>query len=241
MVPKKQRMLTPLENEKKSAMINEEENVYLDFDGVICDSAREAFTVLSRIGKLKKTEENYKYFYQLRKKVGPAWNYYYVLRELKGKKKEEWIESIDSKKFQKEFFKTRDEVSKEMGQKYFELSNFYKNYEILNNIESIIILTNKNKIAVQELIDRSKLKNVIDIISMPESGFNEKFEYLKIKKKCFFIDDHYGTIEKVTRNCPNVTSYQAAWGYSEKLHKKNILVQTYEEVEEKYMLWKKQQ
>jgi len=197
--------------------------IVFDFDGVICDSAFEAFRMaLTTAGEISNpfietSDILYPKFYEKRIAVGPAWNYYYVMQELLNNKWVPWIESDSSEKFAKKFFETRRKAQ-QSKKDWLYLNPLYDNIVEILSPHTITILTNKNRDSVEELLIHNKI-SFDGIISMPEhKRFKNKTDlmnYYYRDETVKFIDDHLGIITDVrSRAMFNVDARHASWGYT---------------------------
>ena len=90
-----------------------ERRLILDFDGVVCDSAFEAFRIMlvaagNTDSPLDPTfDDIYKDFARLRPRVSPAWNYYYVAEEILRDNVIEWSYTEPAALFERRFLETR--------------------------------------------------------------------------------------------------------------------------------------
>lgn len=196
-----------------------------DFDGVICDSAFEAFRIaLTTAGCIQDPfvsdcDHLYEKFLEKRTSVGPAWNYHYVMDELIHNKWHPWKNNKLSNAFARSFFSVRKQAQKNQKE-WISLNPFYpKISEILTN-HTISVLTNKNKAPVEMLLDYHGIR-YDTIISMPEQHvyqnkcdlMNDYFRGEQIK----FIDDHIGIVSDViSRTKLDIDVKHASWGYTKK-------------------------
>lgn len=195
--------------------------IYLDFDGVICDSAFEAFRVgLVAHGASSSAYYNgldylYPKFLEKRAHVGPAWNYFYVFRELLENNWSPWLASDEAVMFQRVFFEERAKACQQMEQ-WLRLHKFYPVVldALKKSKKALNILTNKNSEPVFQLLEISGIE-VADVFSMPElPEFRDKTDFLfKLGKNVKFIDDHPSIVRGVMVGAPNVDVKQAKWGY----------------------------
>lgn len=196
-----------------------------DFDGVICDSAFEAFRImLTTIGKINnpfsdKYDFKYNDFYKKRMAVGPAWNYYYVALELFDNKWEPWIESEKTIKFSEDFFNCRRQAQ-EKTQDWLLLNPLYPGISNLLLGKDISILTNKNYEPVCQILDANKIQ-YDKVYSMQDNVyFKSKVDFMNATfsdKKIKFIDDHLDIVSDVIgRAIFEVDARHATWGYTDR-------------------------
>jgi len=224
-----------------SSLFKKQENeknkvVFLDFDGVIFDSVIEAYAMaLLTTGKIKTLNEfdidteHAKRFVAQRYLVGPAWNYYYLLKAIEDNHDLEFSDylpseaGIDAKEFQGAFFATRQVIRNNFWDKWLSLNQLYDGsdqfIDLINKNKNIVIVTTKDAETVKALLDNYGLKRAIDIYdakSYEQFGCKSYFmdDYIKRNKiqSSIFIDDSIGQLEK----CKWVKSlqlHQARWGY----------------------------
>lgn len=204
-------------------------NFVFDFDGVIFDTSFEAFRIACTATKLidnpfsSDLDNLYSEFMMLRPYVGPAWNYYYVIENIIKKKNScylDWNYSSACKSFEKDFFKTRKYWSAKEKEKWLNLQKPY--FEVIDILErqniKPVILTNKNKEAVVELLENENIayRKVISMTDFSREKTKGDVLNEELSDYIFFIDDHYPTIVDVVikNNKPTkrVIKY-ATWGY----------------------------
>jgi phosphoglycolate phosphatase-like HAD superfamily hydrolase len=197
--------------------------IVFDFDGVICDTAFEAFRIaLTTTGKIenpfsKEYDHLYQEFYSRRIHVGPAWNYYYVMQEMLNNVWEPWRDNNSSQNFSKDFFCVREEAQKN-NIEWLKLNPIYDHIAQIISPHIITILTNKNKSPVEKLLKYYDIK-FSEVISMPENvKFKSKVDLLNYKFKgqnIKFIDDHFGIVADVrSRATIKIDARHASWGYT---------------------------
>jgi FMN phosphatase YigB (HAD superfamily) len=206
--------------------------IFLDFDGVLVDSAFEAFRVASACGGYIQTpfdascDDRYSSFLKLRLKVAPAWNYYYVIREIFGTsvQKHKWVFTEEAKDFEMKFLKTRDAARKNRNKEWLSLHRKYFDLTWLNNLDCAEIVTNKPKNAVIDLLNFygccSLASRVFDRSDWPDCHRKQSFIEARIQSEkvdsAIFVDDHAATLADLSENQQLVVkSFQASWGYSE--------------------------
>ena len=210
--------------------------IYLDFDGVICDSAKEAFYIsLVTSRKIenihdKRFEYLYPRYLELRNKVTHAWTYYYVLESMFSEtvKYEEWLFNSQVEEFERRFFETRQKIKDTQYDDWIKLHTFYE--PVLQKLRGIrsafIILTNKDAGAVSELC---KLNDILPLEIISMASMDKSLKKIDIIKKRLpvngsarFLDDNYETV--VESKClAAVQVNQAAWGYADKFDKDSMI------------------
>jgi CMP-N-acetylneuraminic acid synthetase/phosphoglycolate phosphatase-like HAD superfamily hydrolase len=210
--------------------------VFLDFDGVIFDSAKEAYAIamlttqrIKKLDELDLTSKHAQRFLAQRYIIGPAWNYYYLLATIdddNDAKFEDYLPDEaghDAKVFQSAFFATRQVIRNHFWDKWLALNSLYDGanvfIELINSNNNIVIVTTKDAETVQALLDANGLNRAIDIFdteSYEEFGCKSYFmdDYIKKKniKRAIFIDDSHKHISKCLW-VTNLTTVQACWGY----------------------------
>jgi phosphoglycolate phosphatase-like HAD superfamily hydrolase len=184
----------------------ENAHVYLDFDGVLFDTAREAYAVLCFVGKVATTIDaitfdspQYKIFSSLRPYVGPAWNYFYVHKEIERQdvsrdKVVRYLNAIakasqkEYQEFEKEFFATRADVQKRFKDEWLNLN---RPYPFLFMIAPFLRVAN----APYSIVTTKDLKTVDLLlkksgISFQNDNIFDKIAFDKLKSKASIIDDH---------------------------------------------------
>jgi len=211
-------------------------HVFLDFDGVIVDSALEAYAIamitterMTSLAGLDASSEHFKRFLTQRCHIGPAWNYYYLLNCLDEGLDSEFASILpneagfEAKRFQEQFFATRTVIRNTMREQWLVLNRLYEGserfIELINNNSNISILTSKDQASVKELLDKYGLKRDIDIYDTKEYdeyGCKSFFIDAYIKendiKKALFVDDLDAHIKK-SAWVNNLSVIQATWGY----------------------------
>ena len=194
--------------------------IILDFDGVICDSAFEAFRLMLSVnGKIENLWDDsldglYTKFSNIRPYVRPAWNYYYVCNEVFGEEPQRWEPSESALAFQADFFNTRRQAMADDPTRYSGLNPFFKEAAFLNKLGPFDILTNKNTETVQMLLSINNITNCVKITSMSDVLHKKKHDILNLVSEPFvFIDDNLETVQQAEK----LTSGQiflASWGYN---------------------------
>ena len=213
--------------------------IFLDFDGVLFDSQKEAY-LLARYAfydipvKEAIDDEHYQKFRKYRYLITHSWHYYYILKLIENNttefKKEYYelinnrnteIDSLFDEKYQKQrklLIENDYNYWKTLEQPY---GFFYKIQKIKNDFD-VIILSTKNEFAIrnhlndydfklkdEKIIGKEKLKKY-----RSKSNFIEN--YIKSNKieKAIFIDDSIDNL-KECRNTEHLQCIQAKWGYVE--------------------------
>ncbi|WP_428737608.1 hypothetical protein [Sulfurimonas sp.] len=215
--------------------------IFLDFDGVLFDTVKEAYAVAvisqekyKSIKEINFDSEHYKKFRKLRFLVSPAWNYKYLLESIKTigdiamieedfRNKIKLASKIDYQNFENNFFRTRDFLKKTDYDSWFGLNtpfNFLYNIKnILNEFEELVyIITTKDSSTVSKLLSLEGIKlkeNRILGKEEYEKFGNKKNIILNLNPKCtksIFIDDS----DKHVTECSeieNLKCFVPDWGY----------------------------
>jgi len=216
--------------------------LFLDFDGVLFDTVEEAYQVAinTKIYKNRKLPLNsLDKFRKYRCLVGPAWNYYYVMEaifnETKLKNSTTFIESNDTKEFEKDFFESRKDLKLSNYKFWLNLNKQYLFLEKLQKIEKsldilIYIITTKDKQTVQDLLNEFKIDFINDDFILGKDSFNKydskKNIILQILNendyKALFIDDLHEHL-KLCEGIENLQLIQADWGYINEVNSSQYL------------------
>jgi hypothetical protein len=215
--------------------------IFLDFDGVLFNTVKEAY-VISMIAKRKsKTIEDIKFisthyelFLKYRYLVGPAWNYKYLLELLDTqtidfeKKYKDIIGNAvqkDYEGFEKLFFNIREELQTNDLQKWLKLNEPYVFLDmikslLINKQDEFLIITTKDKATVKKLLE-------FEGIYLSEKSIYDKEDFARYKSKAniiqeiminkkilhaIFLDDNSAHLSEC-RNILNLQLLQANWGY----------------------------
>jgi hypothetical protein len=215
--------------------------IFLDFDGVLFDTVREAYAIaVISSGKYASIDEidfetkHYQDFKKLRYLISPAWNYKYLLEELEKNQdinttKNNFLNIIsnaskeDYEKFENNFFNTRNYLRKNHYKKWFRLN---VPFPFLSEIEFLFyeykhlvyIVTTKDKGTVLKLLS-------LEGIEFQEARVFDKEDYENFGSKKsiieslilqntqnVFIDDS----DKHIQDCSQIVSlkcFQPDWGY----------------------------
>jgi hypothetical protein len=223
--------------------------IFIDFDGVLFNTVKEAYVVTSiAMNKYKCIDDvvfdtdYFKYFLKYRYLVGPAWNYKYIW-ELLSLKKLNGFEQLyqnlvsnaqqsDYYKFENLFFSTREKIKLNEFDKWIGLNESYDflrliKHNLIKNNEFFIIVTTKDKATVKKLLN-------LEGIAMSDNSIYDKDDFEKFKNKsiiidsimkkrnidkAIFVDDNLEHLNKC-KKILNLETYEARWGYS--ASKKNI-------------------
>ncbi len=215
--------------------------IFLDFDGVLFDTVREAYSVTvlttckyNSIDEIDFETEHYQNFKKLRYLISPAWNYKYLLEELEINQdinliKSNFLNDIsnaskkDYEEFENNFFNTRNYLRKNHYEKWFRLN---VPFPFLSEVEFLFyeykhllyIVTTKDKTTVLKLLSLEGIE--FDDARVFDKEDYEKFGSKKSIIKSFmsqetqniFIDDS----DKHIQDCSQIKGlkcFQPDWGY----------------------------
>lgn len=210
--------------------------VFLDFDGVIFDSVVEAYAMamltskkIKSLNDLNIKSEHAKRFFKQRYLVGPAWNYFYLLKSIDLNLDEGFDEFLpespgeEAKIFQSSFFATRQVIRSHFWEDWLELNKLYdgadKFIQFINENDNVAIVTTKDKDTVKALLDNKGLSRNVDIYDTKsyekfgcKSYFIDDFMRKNAVEKGLFIDDSSRHLNKC-KWVENLHLMQACWGY----------------------------
>jgi hypothetical protein len=212
--------------------------IYLDFDGVLVNSAKESFRLLMYVKQelkdLFSTEKDYQFDHFLihRSDVGPAWNYNRLYKSIKNNVPFLCANSPndEDKYFEKDFFLKRSFFKNKHLKKWINLHEVYNFSFLLTDLverkiiklKDIIILTNKDPESVISIIRQliPALSNV-KVVSMTQYDYQyTKADFIKEnlprRGKHYFIDDCLSICNDVAHKIKdtNLQIYLADWGYA---------------------------
>jgi len=152
--------------------------VFLDFDGVLFDTVKEAFAVCllatgrsSRPEEIDYATEDYRIFRKLRYLIGPAWNYLYLLKVTEEAKtsnianpEDRYLDYIaqakapDYKDFEESFFSARESLKRKHEDLWLKLNSPYGFLFSLENLVkkypgNFFIVTTKDTETVLKLLN----------------------------------------------------------------------------------------
>lgn len=210
--------------------------VFLDFDGVIFDSAAEAYAMamittkrIKTLDELQLDSDHASRFFAQRYLIGPAWNYFYLLCAIEIGEDENFADYLPSeageeaKEFQVAFFATRQVIRNNFWNQWLQLNRLYegadKFIDIINQNNNVVIVTTKDEPTVKALLDCHGLERTVDIFdskSYEKFGGKSNFMDDYIRRKCIeratFVDDSRQHLDKCNW-VDNLDVIQARWGY----------------------------
>ena len=221
---------------KQEAKAQQSQLVFLDFDGVLFDSAAEAYAIAMLTSQKAKTlsevdleSDHAKRFLAKRYLIGPAWNYYFLLAAIDKGIDDDFISFLpdepgdEGRDFQSAFFATRQVIRNNFWQEWLGFNLLYsgldKLLQLIETQERIVILSTKDKVTIQALLEVAGIKRdvlIFDSKTYSEFGCKSNFidAYMKEQgvKRALFIDDSAKYIDKAGW-VENLTCLQACWGY----------------------------
>ncbi|KZY88514.1 hypothetical protein A3743_11535 [Oleiphilus sp. HI0072] len=220
-------------NESKT---QNESVIFLDFDGVIVDSAKEAYAMAmlatkksQKLSDVDLNSEHCRRFLEQRCHIGPAWNYYYLLKCLDEEKDVQFLDMLpneagdEARVFQDRFFATRQVVRNHFWDEWLDLNHFYEGangfIDLINNNSNVVVVTTKDAETVSALLEKYGVLRDVEIFdsrSYDQFGCKSLFmdDYIKRMniKRALFIDDSYSHLEKCNW-VEKLSTIQAKWGY----------------------------
>ena len=204
--------------------------LFLDFDGVLFDTVREAYEVCRSTPSFlrqKFDEKKYAEFLKFRPIVGPAWNYYFVMTAITNNDKEllAFDYNNEAKKFEKDFFETRKKLKANNYENWLALNRPYPFLLELSNMKlnwQTFIVTTKDSKTVLDLAKRFNIQfinndNILgaDIFAKFNSKANIINSILKDGDSGIFIDDSEMHLKKC-EHIKGLKLLQPDWGYVER-------------------------
>jgi hypothetical protein len=215
--------------------------IFLDFDGVLFDTVKEAYSVavitsdkFNSIDQINFKTEHYQNFRKLRYLISPAWNYKYLLEVLEldcdiNTMKNHLLKSITSaskkeyEEFESIFFITRNHLIKNYYDKWSKLNIPFSFLNKINFLfgdfkDKVYIITTKDKATVLKLLAFEGIefnkKRIYDKEDYSKLGNKRKIieNIILQDKKSIFIDDS----EKHIMDCMQINGlkcFQPDWGY----------------------------
>ncbi|WP_201523473.1 hypothetical protein [Aliarcobacter butzleri] len=215
--------------------------IFLDFDGVLFDTVKEAYSVAvissgryCSLDEIDFETEYYQNFKKLRYLISPAWNYKYLLEELEVNNdinliKNNFLNSIsnaskkDYEEFENSFFSTRNYLRKTHYQKWFRLN---VPFPFLGEVEFLFyeykhlvyIVTTKDKATVLKLLSLEGIElngnRVFDKEDYEKFGSKKSIieSLISQETQSIFIDDSDKHIQDCSQ-IKDIKCFQPEWGY----------------------------
>ena len=210
--------------------------VFLDFDGVLFNSVKEAY-LLSRFAykNINPTEkidtEEYNHFAKLRYLITKSWHFYYIWEAISGKITEEELPKLinpeyknqECTDFDKKYVACRENLMKENYDFWQNLDTPYDIFYRIKNTakkakQDYIILSNKEKMPIENRLRQYNFDNIKIFASSDLKNYKNKAEFISeyIKnnhiEKSFFVDDSIDNLNEC-KDIKNLTTLHAGWGY----------------------------
>lgn len=214
-----------------------EKVVFLDFDGVLFDSVKEAY-LLSRKAyfdidiKVPIDTMHYSKFRKFRYLITHSWQYFYMLQMIENNIGENEFEqkfydvvtkSLQAEDFDRNFALARENLLKtdfEYWDSIDEPFEFFKDVARLCDEfpEKFIILTNKKKLPVQNKLKKYKVNNIKLFANEDLLSYNNKAEFIidymekHNLQKSFLVEDSIDNINSCGKY-PQIHTLLVDWGY----------------------------
>lgn len=208
---------------------------FLDFDGVLFDTAKEAYLLaryafygVSPFEEINNAE--YQKFYQNKYLVTNSWQYYYLMKSLEFEKIEKKFNQFIKNRINDDliFDKKFQTCRKDLMQNHFDFWNsldkpypFFDEFKKLQNSLNIIIVSTKNQKAIYERLKQLDFNLPLEKIIGKEilEHYKSKGEFLNeyITKNniqsAIFVDDSQENLYSC-KNIKGLELFLASWGYS---------------------------
>ena len=213
--------------------------VFLDFDGVLFDTAREAFAVAllthdvcQNVSDIVFDDKYYDTFFSLRYLVKSASDYSFLIPAILDDKEPMEIremfysenKSIITDGFEDKFFSVRSSLRSSNFEEWIGLNKEFPFFDKIRSTmseykDSFSILTTKDENTVKHLLKSAEFSVPVNVYGAEKlKKFKEKNEViLHIYKKhniqsSIFVDDNMEHL-RLCENIPNITLLQPIWGY----------------------------
>ncbi|MFT6985471.1 MAG: CMP-N-acetylneuraminic acid synthetase/phosphoglycolate phosphatase-like HAD superfamily hydrolase [Psychromonas sp.] len=234
-----EKLYETLKINKNNLLEKKEDNtgyVFFDFDGVMFDSANEAYAVsMITSGKAKNLNDidleskHASKFMSQRYLIGPAWNYYYLLDAIDKGIHEQFNNylpgqpSQNAMAFMQKFFDVRAELRTNDWNNWLSFNHKYDGVDemlsILDENENTCIVTTKDKATVDALLKFNGVSRNVEIYDTKDyeeygckSYLIDKIITSKNIKNAIFIDDSRKHLD-ACKWIKNIKLVQAKWGY----------------------------
>jgi CMP-N-acetylneuraminic acid synthetase/phosphoglycolate phosphatase-like HAD superfamily hydrolase len=210
--------------------------VFFDFDGVMFDSAKEAYAVslitsgkATNLNDIDLESKHALKFMAQRYLIGPAWNYYYLLDAIDKGVDDQFANYLPGQPSQKattfmqNFFATRAELRANDWDNWLSFNHKYdRTDEMLNILDTnanTCIVTTKDKVTVEALLKVNGVSRNVEIYDAKDyeeygckSYLIDKIINAKKIKKALYIDDSRKHLD-ACKWIKNLNIVQAKWGY----------------------------
>jgi len=217
--------------------------VFLDFDGVLFDTVREAYAVAklsldrnSAIDDIDFEGNEYGYFNKYRYLISEAYEYYPLMFCIRDNVKPSSIKECFNKyshiqdhkdDYKKMFYNQRDELKSSVDRHKWNDFNapypfFYSVQKIINShSDNFIIVTTKDKLTVRKLLGYYGVKSKITIYDNKDyDAYGSKGKIIDYHcnkygvKSALFLDDMKKHLDSLSTNS-SVNPILCTWGYNE--------------------------
>lgn len=212
--------------------------IFLDFDGVLFDSVKEAY-LLARCAykeicvKENIEEKEYSKFRKFRYLISKSWHLYYIMELISNNTADDkfefeykkCIENADKQKttdFDKKYIQAREDLIKEDYEFWDSLDTpfefFYKIRELSKDKNyKFIILTNKKRLPAKNKLEKFSLSVELfaneDLLKYASKGeFMQDYMAKNNIKYCYFVDDSIDNLNSCLEY-NNIKTLLAGWGY----------------------------
>jgi hypothetical protein len=230
--------------------------IFLDFDGVLFNTVKEAYIVsvmtykqIIDIEKITFKTQEYTLFFKYRYLIGPAWNYKYLLNQIyenkfvcphKYKEDIENAEISDYQLFEIEYFKNRKFLIDNYYSFWLSLNETYpflKKIVEMFSLKFFIIISTKDKYTILKLLEEHQIdfpcEYIYDKNDYKKTGSKAKIILDIMSKyditKSLFIEDSDVHIEKC-KCIKNLKILKPEWGYVNKKSSISSEIEILEEI-----------
>ena len=201
--------------------------LFLDFDGVLYDTLKEAYILCRYVCKgidlFDPIEQDiYSNFYKYKYLVFNSWQYLYLMKSITSEdivsSYNSFLQNRDLKQeeiFEDKYLKARKWLLDNHSDYVDKLESKFPFLDMVKKLQNkydILIVSRKNNFAIQrkntgfKIYGKEELSNVID-----KAEFIEKYMKDNNVEKGFFIDDNSHNLTPC-ENIPNLTCLLAGWG-----------------------------
>ena len=213
--------------------------IFLDFDGVLFDSVKEAY-LLARCAykgidvKSAIDSTEYQKFRKFRYLISKSWQFYYIFKLMLNNTPDEkfeeeyktYMSNIEESlvaDFDKKYVNAREDLIKEDFEFWDNLDTpfeiFYKIKELSKNKNyKFVILTNKKRLPVKNKLEKFSLSIELfaneDLLKYVSKGeFMQDYMAKNNITNCYFVDDSMDNLNSCLEY-NNIKGLLAGWGYT---------------------------
>ena len=201
--------------------------LFLDFDGVLYDTLKEAYILCRYVCKgidlfAPIEQDIYSNFYKYKYLVFNSWQYLYLMKSIASKdivsSYNYFLQNRDLKQeeiFEDKYLKTRKWLLDNHSDYVDKLESKFPFLDMVKKLQNkydILIVSRKNNFAIQrkntgfKIYGKEELSNVID-----KAEFIENYMKDNNVEKGFFVDDNSHNLTPC-KNIPNLICLLAGWG-----------------------------